>query len=105
MTHFVNNVAVGGKVWLFWEEGLDFEFVSCSDQVLTGWFVRGEMHTLVTVIYATCFQMHRRELWDYLCGIEPGLQPWLVAGDFNIIRSDNEKVGGGVSCSSRKGRF
>lgn len=94
LSNFVNNAEVGGKVWLFWDDSLDFEFISMTDQVLSGWFVFGNVKVLVSNVYASCFQRKRRELWEYLCDLDADGGPLFVGGDFNIVRSDEEKVGG-----------
>lgn len=38
---FMNNVEVGGKIWLFWAEEFEFELISVSDQAISGWFSYG----------------------------------------------------------------
>ncbi|XP_042968952.1 uncharacterized protein LOC122301611 [Carya illinoinensis] len=91
---FANNVGVGGKIWLFWEDEIDFEFIAMSDQAISGWFIKENKKILVTLVYASCFREKRLELWDFLRGQNSGGSPWFVGGDFNIIRYDNEKIGG-----------
>ncbi|XP_042962720.1 uncharacterized protein LOC122296997 [Carya illinoinensis] len=94
MPFFVNNSEVDGKVWLFWAEEVDFELSSCSDQAISGWFSFGSRRLFASFVYASCFRDKRVELWEYLRLQNPQGLPWLVGGDFNIIRSDSEKVGG-----------
>lgn len=36
LNNFVNNDEVGGKFWLFWDENLEFELVSLSNQAVSG---------------------------------------------------------------------
>lgn len=47
-----------------------------------------------TGIYASCDRKLRRELWKELAAVY-GLnsQPWVIGGDFNVIRFEDEKKG------------
>lgn len=46
-----------------------------------------------TPVYTSPIGDRRMELWNELCGIVASMQEsWLVAGDFNDIDSQNEKV-------------
>lgn len=45
------------------------------------------------------------ELWDFLRGQNSGGLPWFIGRDFNIIWSDNEKVGGLLQASRAKREF
>lgn len=51
------------------------------------------------------FQRKCRELWEYLCALDEGVWLCFVGGDFNIIRCDEEKVGGLLSASRAKEDF
>lgn len=53
--NFINDADVGGKIWLFWNDELEFGCVAMSDQALSGWFVCGNVRVLVTTVYASCF--------------------------------------------------
>ncbi|KAG2693811.1 hypothetical protein I3760_08G113100 [Carya illinoinensis] len=44
--------------------------------------------------HAKCNQDERKDLWDHLCSILGVGVPWMVLGDFNIIRVDDERIGG-----------
>ncbi|XP_042974693.1 uncharacterized protein LOC122306327 [Carya illinoinensis] len=93
----------GGKVWLFWANGIEFQLHSVMAQALSGWFSIGNSRVLTTFIYASCFQEQRRVLWSYLQDLDGGANiPWFLGGDFNIIRSEGEKIGG--VCQSSRGR-
>ena len=52
-------------------------------------------HFYATVVYAKCTLRERRDLWTGLtnCVISPNT-PWCVGGDFNIVSSVNERIGG-----------
>lgn len=46
-------------------------------------------------MYATCDQKGRLELWETLAYINQQWQlPWIVGGDFNVVISHEEKLGG-----------
>ncbi|XP_042964616.1 uncharacterized protein LOC122298830 [Carya illinoinensis] len=101
LPNFCNHVEVGGKVWLFWADGIEFQLHSVMAQALSGWFSLGNSRVLATFIYASCFQEQRRVLWSYLQDLDGGDNiPWFLGGDFNIIRSEGEKIGG---CNGRLG--
>ncbi|XP_042972959.1 uncharacterized protein LOC122304761 [Carya illinoinensis] len=104
-TSFVNNSDVGGKIWLFWADDLEFEMSSCSDQAISGWFSYGSARILCSFVYASCFREKRVELWDYLRLQDPHGFPWLIGGDFNIIRADAEKIGGVFKAPRAKADF
>ncbi|XP_042969044.1 uncharacterized protein LOC122301721 [Carya illinoinensis] len=103
LPNFYNNVEEGGKVWLFWANGIEFQLHSVMAQALSGWFSLGNSRVLATFIYASCFQDQRRVLWNYLKDLDGGDNiPWFLGGDFNIVRSEGEKIGG--VCQSSRGR-
>lgn len=47
-----------------------------------------------TVVYAKCSKIKRRLLWEDLVDISYIVDPWLVRGDFNIIRKTEKRLGG-----------
>ncbi|XP_042972861.1 uncharacterized protein LOC122304669 [Carya illinoinensis] len=103
LPNFCNNVEAGGKVWLFWADGIEFQLHSVMTQALSGWFSLGNSRVLATFIYASCFQEQRRVLWSYLQDLDGGDNiPCFLGGDFNIIWSEGEKIGG--VCQSSRGR-
>lgn len=48
---------------------------------------------LVTFVYGANDHVERRDLWKDLLSLYSAL-PWVVLGDFNVVRNPNEKVGG-----------
>lgn len=81
-------------MWLLWRDPYQFEFLSALNQMLTGWFTLVNTRKLVMFVYAKCNQLERRELWAALEGVCMEEHPWLLIGDFNIIRVDDERIGG-----------
>ncbi|XP_018826667.2 uncharacterized protein LOC108995543 [Juglans regia] len=55
----------GGKTWLFWADGIDFQLISAMDQALS-----------------------------VSCDVEVDGCPWFLGRDFNIICTESEKIGG-----------
>ncbi|XP_043696705.1 uncharacterized protein LOC122647340 [Telopea speciosissima] len=48
-----------------------------------------------TVVYALNSMVARKELWEDVGAIASAIiNPWAVLGDLNVIRSNNEKIGG-----------
>nr|XP_016450038.1 PREDICTED: uncharacterized protein LOC107774897 [Nicotiana tabacum] len=49
----------------------------------------------MTFVYAKCLPLDRLELWDSLYYLASDMKlPWLVGGDFNVLLSEEEKIGG-----------
>ncbi|XP_035541716.1 uncharacterized protein LOC118344703 [Juglans regia] len=93
LSNFCSNAEMGGKIWVFWYELYEFDVLCMSNQMITGWVRNGVDNLLVTFVYEKCNTVERRGLWDRLKTIcMEG--PWMVVGDFNIIREDRERVGG-----------
>ncbi|XP_075496425.1 uncharacterized protein LOC142533502 [Primulina tabacum] len=44
-------------------------------------------------VYASCDYIERRDLWHSLLLVRPVQGPWLVGGDFNVIRDASECLG------------
>ncbi|XP_069148286.1 uncharacterized protein [Solanum lycopersicum] len=48
----------------------------------------------ITYVYAKCKEHFRRTLWDRLIQWSDTDHPWCIIGDFNVIYSTQEKLGG-----------
>ncbi|CAI9755487.1 unnamed protein product [Fraxinus pennsylvanica] len=94
LPNFISNEKEGGKLWVFWSEDYKVDWVHFSNQALHGVFRKGEYKMLVSFIYAKCNALDRRTLWQELERIRMIGFPWVVSGDFNIIRNDTERIGG-----------
>ncbi|KAI9154057.1 hypothetical protein LWI28_020404 [Acer negundo] len=92
--HWCSNEVEGGKLWIFWRASGAFEILCCSAQMITGWFTLDNKRILVSFVYAKCSPVGRRGLWRDLEEVQVVEQPWVVVGDFNIIRNDSERIGG-----------
>ncbi|XP_042958231.1 uncharacterized protein LOC122293850 [Carya illinoinensis] len=49
---------------------------------------------ILTIVYAKCNPVERKNLWEDLVETSNGNLPWILCGDFNIIREDSERQGG-----------
>lgn len=47
-----------------------------------------------SAVYATCTRVGMRGLWDAMEAVKKQREPWLIAGDFNVITSISERLGG-----------
>uniref|UniRef100_A0A2N9FNM3 Reverse transcriptase domain-containing protein n=1 Tax=Fagus sylvatica TaxID=28930 RepID=A0A2N9FNM3_FAGSY len=86
-----------GKIWLFWKkEMLDLHVFQKLPQVIHCKISYGILNYYCSFVYASNDGIVRRELWHSLdCFRKTFAQsPWLVAGDFNVVKSPNEKLGG-----------
>ncbi|XP_042983328.1 uncharacterized protein LOC122312726 [Carya illinoinensis] len=88
-----SNVEEGGKLWLFWSQDLHLVVENMGDQFLTVRITNLNDFS-ITFVYAKCSYLERRRLWDSLMGANIHHLPWMVMGDFNIIRNDSERRGG-----------
>ncbi|CAJ2645466.1 unnamed protein product [Trifolium pratense] len=59
--------------------------------------INGKNQFLFTAIYASPMEDNRHDMWDKIRNIAVAVQePWLLAGDFNDIMSQDEKQGGAL---------
>ena len=72
--------------------------MSRSSQSIHCWVHSSELQNsfFLTFIYAFNDGKDRRELWSDLEVFKSGVgnSPWLLSGDFNVIKSPYEKLGG-----------
>ncbi|KAF3641089.1 hypothetical protein FXO38_21510 [Capsicum annuum] len=93
--HAVLNVT--GKIWAFMVENMEFSIVKDEEKKLTMKVSNqnADILLLVTLVDAKCNANERVVLWDSLTDLSDSYQvPWLIGGDFNVIRSEEEKLGG-----------
>ncbi|XP_035542866.1 uncharacterized protein LOC118345331, partial [Juglans regia] len=90
----VSNEEVGGKLWIMWSQGVLVSVVQSTNQFITVNMTVNNRCVCISFVYAKCLQMDRRELWNSLSSGIVDSQPWIVVGDFNVIRNDQERRGG-----------
>lgn len=87
-----------GRIWVGWNPSLyNFQKVNCTDQFVHCRVqrVRDDFNFFVTSIYASNDAVKRVDLWNDLISMPNTIDgPWLVSGDFNMIRYPSEKRGG-----------
>ncbi|KAK4706969.1 hypothetical protein R3W88_033479 [Solanum pinnatisectum] len=50
---------------------------------------------VITAVYARCSALERLEQWDDLEWLAERIKvPWVIGGDFNVIKNGSEKLGG-----------
>ncbi|XP_074266232.1 uncharacterized protein LOC141588700 [Silene latifolia] len=85
-----------GRIWLVWNPSTTrVTMLQVHAQVL-----HCHVHHLVTgrafhlsVVYGSNCPVKRASLWDMLTAMAPQVGPWVVMGDFNILRYSHEKIG------------
>ncbi|KAH0713391.1 hypothetical protein KY290_008987 [Solanum tuberosum] len=94
--HDTALVNCSGQIWIFTKD-VHVVVIEDSTQQMTLKVVHQNMgvEALVTVVYASCNAINREELWNSIQHISSHFSlPWLVGGDFNVILSPEEKMGG-----------
>ncbi|XP_042984734.1 uncharacterized protein LOC122313615 [Carya illinoinensis] len=90
----VSNQEVGGKLWVLWSKNVKVSVLSLSFQSITTAIEMNGKCLWISFVYAKCYYGERRQLWDHLCNLHTSNVPWMVIGDFNIIKSEQERIGG-----------
>ncbi|XP_075473926.1 uncharacterized protein LOC142504979 [Primulina tabacum] len=92
---------LSGHIWVFFAADVRAECVFDHDQFLhiriSASFLPTEI--FCSFVYARCDYVQRRDLWASLLLVKLVLGPWLVGGDFNVVRDESECLG------SRGGRL
>ncbi|KAL2235486.1 UNVERIFIED_CONTAM: hypothetical protein Sindi_1280800 [Sesamum indicum] len=95
---FVDYGSSGNRVWIAWDENfIDVDVVECGTQFIHCHVNIRALHESIamTVIYRANELVERRALWGTMETIAMQCTdiPWLVGGDFNIVR-DLSKICG-----------
>lgn len=79
-----------------WNNSATLQNPLVSNQSITmEFYIHNKGCRRLTCIYAKCDRLARMDLWNHIIDISSTMDlPWLVAGDFNIISSPEEKRGG-----------
>ncbi|KAG5594870.1 hypothetical protein H5410_036102 [Solanum commersonii] len=92
------NYNCNGKIWVFIKDHIQVEVLADSDQMLTMrlLFLDINQSLIVSIVYAKCDTGERVQLWNDMYCISNDIHnsPWLIGGDFNVILSEEEKIGG-----------
>ncbi|XP_075497307.1 uncharacterized protein LOC142534253 [Primulina tabacum] len=87
-----------GHIWVFFAEDVMVECLFDHTQFLHFRVSATFLPTTVfcSFVYAKCDYIERRQLWNSLLQVKPAQGPWLVGGDFNVVRNSSECLGSSV---------
>ncbi|XP_049348975.1 uncharacterized protein LOC125813529 [Solanum verrucosum] len=85
-----------GKIWLFWSTNVTVQVLEKHDQHIIVTFQHTTLRDkfMMSFVYAKCKEYTRRSLWDRLLLYSNIDLSWCTIGDFNVITSIEEKLGG-----------
>ncbi|XP_061366923.1 uncharacterized protein LOC133310054 [Gastrolobium bilobum] len=101
-------VGFSGGIWAIWGSNcVTVQRISQSSQFLhMKVLMNNSREFLCTAVYASPRDVERHVMWDDISHISNSINvPWIMLGDFNDIRSSNEKKGGSFPDSARCSRF
>ncbi|KAF7152135.1 hypothetical protein RHSIM_Rhsim01G0069200 [Rhododendron simsii] len=105
--HNIGSGSVAGIIVAWDKQGPLVSLLSTSDQMML-LSVTMEMKTFViSIVYGYNQAGNRKKLWDDLrtsYGLV-GLQPWILMGDFNVVRWQNERSDHGYFDATSAGDF
>ncbi|KAL4334407.1 hypothetical protein GQ457_07G010750 [Hibiscus cannabinus] len=93
----VESHGFSGGIWILWNDEVTVEILTFSNQFIHIRFrvVGNGTSALLTAVYASPCRSKRKDLWNQLAMLNPGDgTPWLLGGDFNVILSTEERIGG-----------
>ncbi|XP_069143598.1 uncharacterized protein [Solanum lycopersicum] len=84
------------KIWLFWSNEVVCKILDSDQQQITCEVNHDNCSEsfLMTYVYAKCRDQLRKPLWDSMLKWSATVHPWCILGDFNVITSAQEKLGG-----------
>ena len=84
------------KIWLFGSNDITCDILESDQQQVTCEVSHENCSEkfLMTYIYAKCKDQLRKPLWDGMLKWSVTMYPWFILGDFNVITSISEKLGG-----------
>ncbi|KAI9080045.1 hypothetical protein K1719_037978 [Acacia pycnantha] len=103
----VEAVGFAGGIWMVWNsEELSVEVLVQEEQFLHCRLKLGWKEMLFTAVYANPCEQQRQQTWNSLHSLAREIfEPWLVAGDFNEIKTPLEQKGGGRVSETRCKKF
>ncbi|XP_071917045.1 uncharacterized protein [Coffea arabica] len=89
---------IDGKIWVFWSCLVQISCVEYAEQMIHAQvsFASGASFWL-SAVYIRCTRVGRRPLWEAMESVTSLVslnQPWVAAGDFNVIAAVEEREGG-----------
>lgn len=107
--HFLPSTGKSGGLLLLWKDNIDINVVVANEFLLNCIFLNDDRVTgepwQFTFVYGPPVPSLKPLFWDELLKVgETFMGPWIVAGDFNAILHQSDKLGGRpVAHSSRDG--
>ena len=91
-----------GRLWLIWDPTiLNVHPRLITDQLIhvDVEIIQKQLSFAVSFTYGLNCYIQRRQLWNSLCSLSANLRdsPWLLLGDFNVVRYSSEKLDGDQS--------
>ncbi|KAH0666513.1 hypothetical protein KY285_027719 [Solanum tuberosum] len=78
-----------------WTKGRKGVIADSKQQLTLQLTLENGEQLLVSAVYAKCSAIERFSLWDEIFIIsQEYVVPWMIGGDFNVILSEEEKIGG-----------
>ncbi|KAI0529431.1 hypothetical protein KFK09_001980 [Dendrobium nobile] len=97
-----------GRIWIKWNPNIiNFSPLFIASQIIHGTVTVGSQPpVLISVIYAANTVCDRNNLWNQLRNLvlDPSMA-WVIMGDFNCYRTDEEKSGGNHTHNSQLGEL
>ncbi|KAL2224589.1 UNVERIFIED_CONTAM: hypothetical protein Sindi_3044900 [Sesamum indicum] len=95
---FVDYSSVGNRIWIAWDENIvDVHILDSADQFIHCRVTNmaDNESVIITVVYGASEVIDRRNLWTALETLSQQCSdiPWMVGGDFNVVRDLNEVSG------------
>lgn len=89
------HVNVSNKIWVFASHKIKLDMILNEEQILICNLEHPAMdfRPMVGFVYAKNYYVRRRELWDHIKQNYANQDIGLLAGDFNCILSNEERIG------------
>ena len=103
LTNYISNPS--GRIWVLWDpSSVSIKPICITDQMIhvEGTFIQTQTSFVGSFIYGHNYHILCRSLWNSLCHLSLQLHnsPWVAMGDFNIIRKEEDRLGGDQSWPS-----
>ena len=102
----VEPVGLSGGLAVMWKDSYSVSVLSSDKRIIDMEVKLGSIKFFLTCVYGDPVTAKRQEVWDRLVDI--GLvrdEAWILAGDFNELMSNEEKLGGAVRSDARLWNF
>ncbi|KAI0491962.1 hypothetical protein KFK09_026225 [Dendrobium nobile] len=102
------NLSASGRIWIKWAgDRISFALTFFSSQLICGFVSYGPaMSFFISAVYGSNYVDERLLFWQKLRSNSPSPDiPWIIMGDFNCCRFQNEKAEGSPLHFSRMGDF